>query len=389
MLSLIFFWLLIGLFVFLELLPAIFALYSPKYKKKTSFLPVSIIIPTRNEEKIIQEVIQRWINIEYPAEKEIIFCDHSTDETPKLIKKWQEKYSFIKYLRTDSGTKLGNILLGVKSAKHSWIVINDADKVPRKDSFKKIAPFLTEEIGAVFGKTIPKKTNTFFQIITSFELMQKYIDQKYYSNIDSTPYLSLCNCLVRKKSLLDISPQPLIADDVYLEVKLREKNLKCLFLPQAEGLEEFAGSFKELFKKRFRVSQGTSQISLSGYIGTMFNKKFGYFGNLVVPLRQLHFLGINILLALFGASLIVEKIFGLISWSFFLELMVGIYLVLFFIYLIRTLVMPRVINYSNTKFFLMIPFYPFYYLIFFRLVSTFSLFCYIFRKKKVKKLYWH
>lgn len=220
----IFFLILLIIILFLtELLPGIFAFFPIKYKKREDILPVSIIIPTRNEEKIIKRVIETWIGIDYPQKKEIIFCDHSEDNTKNIILQAQKKYSFIRYLRTEGESKLGNILSGVKKAQYPWVVINDADKFPTKDSLKKIAPFLTEEVGAVFGKTIPKETNGFFKILTAFELLQKYVDQKFYSDIDSVPYLSFCNCLIKKEALLNIPSQKIIADDAYLAVKIREK----------------------------------------------------------------------------------------------------------------------------------------------------------------------
>lgn len=386
MISLIFFFILAVFLFIAELIPVIFCLFNFRTKKRQELLPVSVLIPVRNEEKIIEKVIKVWMDIDYP-EKEIIFCDHSSDNTPLIIKKWSEKYPFIKYLRTDTGSKLGNVLLGAKTAKYPLVLINDADKFPRKDSVKVAVSLLSRDIGAVFGKTVPAETKTIFQIFTSFELMQKYIDQKFYSSIDSTPYLSLCNCIIRKKDLADIAPQQLIADDVYLAVKLREKNLKCIFFPEIEGTEEFAGNLADLARKRFRVSQGTSEIATTGYLGTMFNDKFGNFGKLVVPLRQLYFLGINFALIAFLVALITEKLLGLIGWPLVINLLAELYLFLFVIYFIRVLLMSFVIKYSNNKFIFASILYPFYYIIFFRLISSFSLIYYLF-KKHSKTSYW-
>ncbi len=386
MISFLFFFILVAFLFIAELIPVIFCLFNFRIKKKQEWLPVSILIPVRNEEKIIEKVIKNWLDTDYP-EKEIIFCDHSSDNTPLIIKKWSEKYPFIKYLRTDTGSKLGNVLMGARGAKYSLVLINDADKYPRKDSVKIAVPFLVDGIGAVFGKTVPAETKTIFQVFTSYELMQKYIDQKFYSNIDSVPYLSLCNCIIRKKDLIDIAPQQLIADDVYLAVKLREKNLRCIFFPEIEGVEEFAGNLADLARKRFRVSQGTSEIAMAGYLGTMFNGKFGNFGKLVVPLRQLYFLGINFALVSFLIVLMAEKLFGIIGYLTVIEMMVGLYLILFFIYFIRVLAMPLIIKYNNNKFIFASFFYPFYYIIFFRLISSFSLIYYLF-KKHSKTSYW-
>jgi len=113
-----------------EFLPALFSLFNYKREKNEKIFPISVILPTRNEEKIVEKVIKAWLQVEHPEEREIIFCDHSTDSTPKIIKKWAEKYPFITYLRTDTGSKLGNVLEGIKHAKHPWVILHDTDRIP-------------------------------------------------------------------------------------------------------------------------------------------------------------------------------------------------------------------------------------------------------------------
>ncbi len=378
-----FFLLLLILILFVtELLPLIVILIKGKESesnKPEEFLPISIIIPTRDEEKVINSTIEKWINIDYPSEKEIIFCDHSKDRTPQIIKEYAKKIPYIRYLHTDTGSKLGNILMGVRQAKFQLIVLNDADKFPEKDSVYRLVSHLTDKRASVFSKTIPRETKTIFQLLTSFELVQKYIDQKYYSIIDSVPYLSLSNCVLRKDLLMRIPPQSIIADDVYLAVKLREMGKRSILISEVGGVEEFAGSFRELIRKRLRVSQGTMQIFLQKYVNSFLNKKFGYFGLLVVPLRMLYFFGVNLFLLGFLTTAVLEKSFNIINWSYFFLLLIVLYFTIFVIYLLRVLLMKKSINYWNSLYLLIVPFYPFYYLIFFRLISVVGSLYFVFK----------
>lgn len=380
----------IYIIITVELLPALFALFNRKREKNKQIFPISIILPTRNEEKIVAEVIKKWLQVKYSEKIEIIFCDHSTDATPEIIKKWAKKYPFIKYLRTDTGSKLGNILEGIKHAKYPWVILHDADRIPEKDSIETLAPFLTENIGAVFGKILPRKTNSLFNALTGTEQVQKLIDQKFYSNIDSCPYITLSTCLARKKDFLNIKSQQIIADDIYLAMELRKKGLRCLLIHQSTSREEFVRNIGGLFKKRFRVSTGSSQMIFSSYLKNIGSKKYGLFGWLVIPIRLLYIIGFNLALTFYVLSLIIEGILGVIGFMLIIKTLLVVYLSLFLIYLFRNLILLKFQAFDK-NFLYVTPLYPIYYLIGFRLISTIAMIKYIFGSmiiKKPKNSYW-
>lgn len=107
----------------------------------------SVIIPFRNEEKMLPALLESIVMLNYPKDYfEIIFVDDdSVDISVELIKSLftnigsaPTDFKVIKNIRTSNSPKKDAITLAISKAKYDWIVTTDADCVLPKywlDSF--------------------------------------------------------------------------------------------------------------------------------------------------------------------------------------------------------------------------------------------------------------
>ncbi|MBU8892370.1 MAG: glycosyltransferase [Bacteroidales bacterium] len=112
-------------------------LRSSEMTEEISKNPVSIIIACRNEEKNIPSLLQSLINQSYPKNKTgiLIIDDHSSDGSISIIKKYSEKYEFIKLLKlpdNQSGKK-DAINFGIINSNSDVIITIDADCIAGPD----------------------------------------------------------------------------------------------------------------------------------------------------------------------------------------------------------------------------------------------------------------
>lgn len=114
-------------------------------------LKISVIIPARNEEKNIAQLLQALQEQTYPKElfEIIVVDDHSTDGTVNIV----QQYPAVKLLRLIeddiNSYKKKAIETGIAAATGDLIVTTDADCLPSKDWIKTIAAF-KEQLGSVF-----------------------------------------------------------------------------------------------------------------------------------------------------------------------------------------------------------------------------------------------
>jgi len=123
---------------------------------------VSIIVPCRNEERFISACLDSIIANDYPKDRfEVLVVDGmSTDKTREIIKRYNQKYPFLKILDNPKAITPAAMNIGIKNSKGEIIIKMDAHSVYEKDYISKCVEHLEESgadnVGGVL-KAIPVK----------------------------------------------------------------------------------------------------------------------------------------------------------------------------------------------------------------------------------------
>lgn len=107
------FWAIIFLIAFMSLYMAYMYVAVKHQKRKlrknpppseTSYKPfVSIMVPCHNEEDVIEKTVENILGSDYSDYEIILIDDRSSDTTPDIIKKLEEKYDKVKILLRKEG----------------------------------------------------------------------------------------------------------------------------------------------------------------------------------------------------------------------------------------------------------------------------------------------
>ena len=118
-------------------------------------MKLSIIIPVYNEERYVDEVINRVLAVKFPQEIElelIAVDDCSTDGTPAKLAEWEKKGT-IKLLRHEkNGGKGAALHTGFAAATGDIVVVQDSDfEYNPQELPKLLVPILDGRADVVFG----------------------------------------------------------------------------------------------------------------------------------------------------------------------------------------------------------------------------------------------
>ncbi len=318
---------------------------------------VSIVIPTKNEEAIIEKVIENWLSIDYPK-FELIFVDASTDRTPEIIRKYERRNRRIKLLCPNLGNKLADMLYGASRAKGELVAFCDADLLVERGVLKHLVPYLDDEVGAVFALRVPKRRSGIFKELDGFKLLNLMLDLEFYSRLGSTPWVSISPALFRKDDLKRIRPKKVIADDLYLALTLQKMGKKCLLIPEARSFSPPLGTASDLFKRVTRTAHGSLEQLLRA-IPLVFRKS-GKFWRMVLPFR-ISFYTLPYVFELLSIPFLLLGLFKGGIVSLLLLFLLCTYLILLFVFSIRAFVIEKVLRVRKPISFLGLLLYPIYF----------------------------
>jgi len=172
-------------------------------------VPVSVIVCAHDEEQNLRELIPLLLKQDYGEFEIIVVEDRSNDESFDYLYEACKQHAQLRMVPVKSkpdhvnGKKFA-LTLGIKAAKHEWVLLTDADCRPNGNLWiKEMSRHFSSEKSIVLGYSPYLKTSGFLNLFIRFEGLltaMQYMGMALFGR----PYMGVGrNLAYRKKLFLD------------------------------------------------------------------------------------------------------------------------------------------------------------------------------------------
>jgi cellulose synthase/poly-beta-1,6-N-acetylglucosamine synthase-like glycosyltransferase len=242
-----------------------------RVERKEQRLPlVSIIVPVKNEEKVVARLLKALTSLNYPLDKMevIVVNDASTDRTGEICMRYSSVHPEIRVLeKATSTTKAGALNYGFNHAHGEIIATFDGDSVPEPDAvLKAVAYFADPSVAAVQGRIC--SINAGQNMLTRFLSYECSIQYELYLQgkdaLDLFVGLGGTCQFIRKADLDAVGGwnENCLGEDSELSVKLIEQGKVIRYASEARTFEESPFNVKSLLAQRARWYRGNLEVGL-------------------------------------------------------------------------------------------------------------------------------
>ena len=256
----------LSFYVLTILISLIIVLYG-KYKneKRTNYLHenrnpnynplVTVIIPTYNEEDVIENTIRAVEKSSYKNIEIIVIDDNSKDNTYKIAKNLEKEFPNLLVLKKEGQKgKPQSINEAMKYAKGEIILFIDADaRIPENYISSHIFCFSNENVNMIFTNFEPYNFK-FKPVYMIQEIYFNFVKTIFYSNIIVRMIFMGNGVFFRRKLLkkvLPIDPETLV-DDFSIATKLAQLKVKEYYSTYPYINIQYATNFKDLWNQHKR-----------------------------------------------------------------------------------------------------------------------------------------
>jgi len=245
---------------------------------------VSVLVPAKNEEKVIEGTLEALIDLDYPKDKiEIIVVnDGSTDRTKELLDAYAAKFARIKPVHVPETSafhgKSAALNEGLKHSRYDYVVVFDADNLPERTSVQYLVRSLLKNshYAAVCGKvrTFNRKKNLVTKFTNIEFIAHQWLLQGGRWTSHGISLLPGTNFIIRKDALLRAGawdPKAL-AEDAELSFRLFSLGYTIAFIPLATSWEQEPENWAVWRKQRMRWIKGNKYIVKRFFFDTKMRK---------------------------------------------------------------------------------------------------------------------
>ena len=232
------------------------------------FPSLDIIVAARDEQYVIQRLVERLFNLDYPAEKLNIFIidDGSEDNTPNILRKLSQKYQKLKIIsrvKNAGGGKSGALNDALKLTSGEWVFILDADAQLKNDTLIRLFNYAQKGSwpAVQLRKSVINGSQNLLTKCQSIEMVMDAFFQIGRLSVGGVSELRGNGQLIKKKILIEAGSfnEDTVTDDLDLSLRLLLFRSEIGILWDPPVMEEAVENFPALFAQRQRWAEGGLQ----------------------------------------------------------------------------------------------------------------------------------
>ncbi len=224
----------------------------------------SIIIPAHNEEKVINEIINDFLQQTYPNLEIIVVCHNCEDRTFEVARSLTDKRLKVVELRTPQSGKALALNYALQHSSGDIIVQMDADNRVGKDFLKKVLSYFSHPRVQALQVRLGTK-NADFNLLTKCQQIEYDLFGMPFWEGRGALGLSCTiggtGVIIRKRILEEVNAwENELIEDFDLYCKLIQKGIKVIYAPDVECLDEKPPYWSALIRQRARWIRGHLRI---------------------------------------------------------------------------------------------------------------------------------
>lgn len=277
---------------------------------------VSVIIPARNEERVIDYTIRSVLESDYEPKEVIVVDDASTDRTFEVASKYQGPR--FKVLRREIGGmgKARALNFGLRFAKGDVIVFIDADTIISREAITELVRKLQDpNVSAVAGNVMVRNRVNLITKLQAVEYIATFhLFRKGLSVLGAVPIISGALGAFRR-SVLEATgfyDADTITEDFDVTVKALKSGRVVQASSYAVAFTEVPEDLRSLYRQRLRWYRGAFEVLLKHRDVYAYRSGFGHLRALDFPLIIINNLLIPIIDFLAMISIALAILRGLI-----------------------------------------------------------------------------
>ncbi len=234
-----------------------------KFKMFNPHIPmVSILVPARNEEKVIGNLLDDLSKQTYASWEAVIVAHNCSDRTYEAAKSFDDSRIRVFNFKGNYGKPVA-LNYGARHVKGEIVVVFDADARIEKEFLEKLVPYF-QKYDAVQAHIVGSNRNT--------NILAALADLEFVTFTDLTE-LSLSGCglfallggtgqAVKYSALTEVGywDEKNLVEDYDLTLKLIQKGFRIGFASDVKVYDEKPVTWTSFFKQRARWLRGNFQI---------------------------------------------------------------------------------------------------------------------------------